>query len=86
MNYLKVNLELHQLNIVWRFLGRAVTGDKNKNTTGYSGQCDCDCDSDGDDYVCGEMHLSKLQGVLEHRELCTNRAVPTPLQKSSGNC
>ena len=32
------------------------------------------------------MHLSTLQGVLEHRELCTNRTVPTPLQKSSGNC
>ena len=31
MNYLKVNLELHQLNIVWRFLGRAAIGDK-KNT------------------------------------------------------
>ena len=31
------------------------------------------------------MHLSTLQGVLEHRELCTNRTVPTPLQKSSGN-
>ena len=31
------------------------------------------------------MHLSTFQGVLEHRELCTNRTVPTPLQKSSGN-
>ena len=55
MNYLKVNLVLHQLNIVWRFLGRAVTGDKNKNTTVYSGHCDCDGDSDdGGDYVCGD--------------------------------
>ena len=82
---------------MWRCLGRAVTGDKNKNSTGYRGHCDCDGDSDGagdyvcgdyvcGDYVCGDyMHLSTLQGVLEHRELCTNRTVPTPLQKSSGN-
>ena len=62
---------------------RAVIGDKNKSTTGY--------------IVTAMvilvvvimfvviMHLSTLQGVLEHRELCTNRTVPTPLQKSSGN-
>ena len=64
MNYFKVNLELHQLNIVWRFLGRAVTGDKNKNTTVYSGQCDCDGDSDGDDYVCGDYAPLNNAGCL----------------------
>ena len=63
MNYLKVNLVLHQLNIVWRFLGRAVTGDKNKSTTGYSGHCDCDGDSD-DDYVCGDYAPLNISGCL----------------------
>ena len=58
MNYLKVNLVLHQLNIVWRFLGRAVTGDK-KNTTGYSGHCDCD-----GDYVCGDYAPLNISGCL----------------------
>ena len=65
MNYLKVNLELHQLNIVWRFLGRAVTGDKNKNSTGYSGHCDCDGDSDGGgDDVCGDYARLNIAGCL----------------------
>ena len=57
---------LHQLNIVWRFLGRAVTGDKNKNTTGYIGHCDRGGDSDVDVMFVVIMHLSTLQGVLEH--------------------
>ena len=59
MHYLKVNLVLHQLNIVWRCLVRAVTGDKNKSTTGYSGHRDCD-----GDYVCGDYAPLNIAGCL----------------------
>ena len=46
-----------------KILGRAVTGDKNKNTTGYSGHCDCDGDSDGG-YVCGDYAPLNIAGCL----------------------
>ena len=65
MNYLKVNLELHQLNIVWRFLVRAVTGDKNKSTTGYIVTAMVILMMVVIVFVV-IMHLSTLQGVLEH--------------------
>ena len=63
---------------------RAVTGDKNKSTTGYIVTAMVILMVVVIMFVV-IMHLSTLQGVLEHRELCTNRTVPTPLQKSSGN-
>ena len=63
MNYLKVNLVLHQLNIVWRCLVRAVTGDKNKKYDWL--HCDCDGDSDGGgDYVCGDYAPLNIAGCL----------------------
>ena len=43
---------------------RAVTGDKNKNTTVYSGHCDCDSDYVCGDYVCGDYAPLNIAGCL----------------------